>query len=49
MQSPLPDLAYEDVTVDSVKSLAEAQVDKIHCSPLIYPASCPIVEGNQVG
>ena len=33
---------------DSVESLAEVEVDNIHCSPLIYPASHAIVEGYQM-
>ena len=33
----------------SVKSLAEVEVDNIHCSPLIYPASHAIVESYQIG
>jgi len=34
---------------DSVKSLAEVEVDNIHGSPLIYPASRAIIESYQVG
>ena len=34
---------------DSVKSLAEVEVDNIHCSPLIYPAGHAIVESYQIG
>ena len=34
---------------DSVKSLAEVEVDNIHCSPLIYLASHAIIEGYQIG
>lgn len=38
----LPELAYENVMGDSVKSsLDEVQVDDIYCSPLTYPARCP--------
>lgn len=45
----LPELAYEDVTGDSVESLDEVKVDNIHCSPLVYPASHSIIEGFQIG
>lgn len=45
----LPELAYEDVTGDNVKSLAEVKVVNIHHSPLIYPARHAIIEGNQIG
>ena len=34
---------------DSVESLAEVEVDNIHCSPLIHPASYAIVESYQIG
>ena len=34
---------------DSVESLAEVEVDSIHCSPLIYPASHTIVGSYQIG
>ena len=34
---------------DCVESLAEVEVDNIHGSPLIYPASRAIVESYQVG
>jgi len=34
---------------DSVKSLAEVEVDDIHSSPLIYPASHATVESYQIG
>ena len=34
---------------DRVKSLAEVEVDNIHCSPFIYPASHAIVESYQIG
>jgi len=34
---------------DSVKSLAEVEVDNIHCSPLICPASRAIIESYQIG
>jgi len=34
---------------DSVKSLAEVEVDYTHCSPLIYPASHAIIESYQLG
>jgi len=40
---------YEDIMGDSVKSLAEVEVDNIHCSPLIYSAGHPIIEGHQIG
>lgn len=33
---------------DSAKSLDEVEEDNIHCSPLIYPASRAITEGNQL-
>lgn len=45
----LPTLVYEDIMGDSIKALLEVQVENIHCSPLIYTATCPIIEGNQVG
>ena len=34
---------------DGVESLAEVEVDNIHGSPLIYPASDAIVESYQIG
>jgi len=34
---------------DSVKSLAQAKVENIHCSCLIYPASYATTEGYQIG
>ena len=34
---------------DSVRSLAEVEVDNIHGSPLIYPAGHTIVESYQIG
>lgn len=34
---------------DSVKSIAEVKIAKIHCCPLMYPASCDIMEGYQTG
>jgi len=34
---------------DCVKSLAEVEVDNIHCSPLIYLASHAIVEDSPLG
>ena len=34
---------------DRVKSLAEVELDNIHGSPLIYPASHAIVESYQIG
>ena len=33
---------------DSVESLAEVEVDNIHCSPLIYPASHIVIESFEV-
>jgi len=42
-------LRYQDVTGDSIKSLAEVKVDNIHCSPPIFPASDTITEGCEVG
>jgi len=33
---------------DSVKSLAEIEVDNTHCAPLIRPANYAIVESYQV-
>ncbi|KAK4828728.1 hypothetical protein QYF61_000719 [Mycteria americana] len=42
-------LLYEDLMGDSVKGLAEVQVDRIYCSPLIYQASHFIIEGYQIG
>ncbi|XP_071671297.1 uncharacterized protein [Patagioenas fasciata] len=47
IQSNRPELAYEEVVRDGVKSLAEVKVDNIHCSPLIYPAGHTITEGYQ--
>ncbi|XP_068800211.1 LOW QUALITY PROTEIN: C-type lectin domain family 14 member A [Struthio camelus] len=47
LQPTLPELAYEDVVGGSVKSLAEVRGDNIYYSSLIYPASCPIIEGYQ--
>ncbi|KAJ7397362.1 hypothetical protein BTVI_136460 [Pitangus sulphuratus] len=49
IQPTFPEFSCEDIMGNSVKSLAEIQVDNIHCSPLIYPASYPTVEGNEVG
>jgi len=34
---------------DCVESLAEVEVDNIHGSPLIYPASHAIIESYQTG
>ena len=34
---------------DHVESLAEVEIDNIHCSPLIYPASHVIAESYQIG
>ena len=34
---------------DCVESLAEVEVDNIHSSPFVYPASHVIVESYQVG
>ena len=34
---------------DNVKSLAEFEVDNIHGSPFVYPASHVIVESYQIG
>ncbi|KAJ7411403.1 hypothetical protein BTVI_49502 [Pitangus sulphuratus] len=42
IQSPLPEFDYEDVVRDSAESFAE--VDTIHCSPVIYPCSFIIEE-----
>ena len=49
IQPTFPELPYEDVMGDSVKSLAVVKVDNIQCSPLIYPASPAITEGYQIG
>lgn len=47
--SALPELSHEDIMEDSAKSLPEVQVDNTYYSSLIYPTSCPTIEGNLVG
>lgn len=48
VQLVLPEHAYEDIKGDDIQSLVEVLADNIHCSSLIYPASCPTIECNQV-
>lgn len=46
IQSAPAGFAYKVIVEDSVKSLAKVQRDNMHCSSLIHPDSCFIVEGN---
>ena len=47
MYPTLSKLTYEDVTGDSVKSIAEVKVHNIHCTPIINPIGNTQTKNNR--